>query len=144
MENSAPLNGQKARDAAGAAVGVSGYSLDCATKVLKNGTPELVKTVDDGRMAVSTAAVHASEPADEQKRILESGRHNRKYKPGLGGGHDVAEKDETPDTEPNGKVRGIEIQRAHEAIAGLKRIPKNDALRTRGFQVVTDWIRHNK
>jgi hypothetical protein len=35
----------KARDAAGAAVGVSGKSIDCGTKVLRQGTPELVAAV---------------------------------------------------------------------------------------------------
>jgi hypothetical protein len=33
--------------------------------------------------------------------------------------------------------------RAHEAINCLMRIPKNDALRERGFQIVMDWIRQN-
>jgi ParB-like chromosome segregation protein Spo0J len=47
---------------------------------------------------------------------------------------------------PNGeiKVKGVGIIRGHEAINCLIRIPKNDALRKRGFQVVTDWIRHNR
>jgi hypothetical protein len=60
----------------------------------------------------------------------------------------VAVSDVIPDKErgdfPEGVSRGSGIVHAHEAIACLKRIPKNDALRKRGFQVVTDWIRHNK
>jgi len=44
-----------ARDAAGKAVAVSGRTVDFATKVLTHGTPELVKTVDERRMPVSTA-----------------------------------------------------------------------------------------
>ena len=48
-----------------------------------------------------------------------------------------------PMPEP-GKVRGVGVDRANEAINHLSRIPKNDLLRKRGFQIVTDWIRHNK
>jgi ParB family chromosome partitioning protein len=39
---------------------------------------------------------------------------------------------------------GVGVERANEAINALKRIPKNDPLRKRGFQIVTDWIRANK
>jgi hypothetical protein len=38
-------------------------------------------------------------------------------------------------------MRGVGVLRANEAIDVLKRIPKNDALRKRGFQIVTDWIK---
>ena len=46
-ENLPDLNAdaRDARDAAGKAVGVSGKSIDFASKVLKSGTPELVKAV---------------------------------------------------------------------------------------------------
>jgi len=54
----------KARDQVAEAVGVSGKSIDYATKVLKTGTPEVIKAVDTGRMAVSTAAILASEPKE--------------------------------------------------------------------------------
>lgn len=39
---------------------------------------------------------------------------------------------------------GKGVMLANEAINCLMRIPKNDPLRKRGFQIVTDWIRHNK
>ena len=135
---SGKLAGSDSRDAAGKAVGVSGTSVDYATKVLRKGTPELVKAVDDGRMAVSTAAVHASEPAEVQREIL-SKRPNRKYKsPGNKG---KATADDAP-TDKDAPRLGI--QRAHEAISCLKEISVVDALRKRGFQIVSDWIRHNK
>jgi len=54
-----------ARDHVGKAVGVSGRTIDFATKVLEEGTPELIRAVDEGRMAVSTAAVFASEPPEK-------------------------------------------------------------------------------
>lgn len=46
------------------------------------------------------------------------------------------------DTIVVGKTR-LGIQRAHEAIACLKRIPKHDQLRARALEVVADWIKHN-
>ncbi len=44
-----------------------------------------------------------------------------------------------PTPEQRAKSKAIFI--ANEAIDALKRIPKNDPLRKRGFQIVTDWIR---
>ena len=46
-----------ARDLAGKAVGVSGKSIDHATRVLEKGIPELAKAVDEGRMAVGRKQV---------------------------------------------------------------------------------------
>ena len=37
--------------------------------------------------------------------------------------------------------KGVGVLRANEAIEILTRIPKNDPLRNRGFQIVTDWIK---
>lgn len=139
VENLPQLETSKARDAAGKAVGVSGKSVDYATKVLTKGTPDLIKAVDEGRMAVSTAAIYAGEPPEVQAEVLADPKRNRKYKPQT----KPPKVDDDQQPEP-GKSQGVGIQRAHEAIACLKRIPTNDALRKRGFQVVTDWIKHNK
>jgi hypothetical protein len=50
-----------------------------------------------------------------------------------------------PDTDPDARqVRGKGVALAHDAINSLSRIPKNDRLRKRGFQIVKDWIRHNE
>lgn len=38
----------------------------------------------------------------------------------------------------------VGVVRANEAINCLKRIPKNDLHRKRGFQIVADFIRHNR
>lgn len=70
----------------------------------------------------------------------ETGRFCRKCRVALGE-HEPVEIDEDQDHRP--KVRGVGIQRAHEAIASLKQIPINDALRNRAFQIVADWIMHN-
>lgn len=141
VENLPPTDKAKARDQVGKAVGVSGRTIDFATKVLSDGTPELVQAVDEGRMAVSTAAVLASEPAAKQKEVLASGRHNRRYKSTKNGAGEPPE--DTPEP-PEGQRRGVGILRANEAIDCLKRIPKKDGLRKRGFQLVTDWIKKNQ
>jgi DNA-directed RNA polymerase specialized sigma24 family protein len=40
--------------------------------------------------------------------------------------------------------QGVGIRRAHDAIACLKRIPKNDAFRKRAFEIVSDYIKQNR
>jgi len=52
-----------ARDAAGKAVGVSGKTIDFASKVLKSGTPELVKAVEEGQKHGGKAR-HGSSPVN--------------------------------------------------------------------------------
>src|SRR5262249_49748196 len=42
------------------------------------------------------------------------------------------------------KLRGKGVFLANEAINCLARIPKDDALRGRGLQLVLDWITNNK
>ncbi len=137
-----------ALEQAAKAVGVSARSAAYGKKVIEHGTPELVKAVDEGRMAVSTAAILATEPPEVQKETLASGKHNRQYGAGPGGvRRGPAENDEPREPEPEpepGQVRGIGVIQGNLAIDNLKRIPKNDALRKRGFQLVTDWIRINK
>lgn len=130
---------QKARDAAGKQVGISGKTVDFATKVLKQGTPELIKAVDEGRMAVSTAAIYASEPGEVQRQVVAEPKRNRIYKASASANGNEGDSEPEP-----GKSRGVGVQRAHEAIACLKKIPKSDGLRKRGFQIVVDWIKHNK
>lgn len=135
-----PQGNDKARDAAGKAVGVSGKSVDYATKVLKQGTPELIKAVDEGRMAIHTAAIHASDPPEVQRAVATEPKRNRTYK---SNGKAAKEPESEPELEV-GQSRGVGVQRAHEAIACLKKIPKKDGLRSRGLQIVADWIKHNK
>jgi ParB-like chromosome segregation protein Spo0J len=50
------------------------------------------------------------------------------------------------DGQQGGEIKplGVGVLRGHEAIDCLSRIPKNDALRERGFQIVTDWIKRNR
>lgn len=50
-----------ARDQAGKAFGVSGFSVDRATRVINEGVPSLVKAVESGQITVSAAAFLCSE-----------------------------------------------------------------------------------
>jgi hypothetical protein len=141
------LPGQKgtARDQAAKAAGVSGKTVDHATKVLKHGVPELVKAVDEGRMAVSTAAILASESPEVQRAEATAPKRNRTYKSGLGGGAKPIAKQE-PEEEDRPHCSGkppVGVILANEALNVLMRIPRNDPLRKRGFQIVVDWIRTN-
>lgn len=150
VENLPQADSARARDAVGKAIGVSGKSIDYATRVLNRGTQELVKSVDEGRMAVSTAAILATEDRDTQLAEINRPKRNRKYTVGSGTVKPVG-KDEPKTAAPviaestteKPKVRGVGIEIANEAINCLIRIPKNDALRKRGFQIVTDWIKRN-
>lgn len=62
--------GKKSRDRAAEQVGVSGKSVDMASKVLRDGTPELASAVDSGEIAVSRAAKVADLPPDKQEEVV--------------------------------------------------------------------------
>ncbi len=74
VANLPPSETGKARDQAGASVGVSGKSVDHAAKVLDKGTKELQDAVDKGEVAVSTAAKLADLPKSEQKKAVAGGK----------------------------------------------------------------------
>lgn len=48
-------------------------------------------------------------------------------------------------TKPEAEIKelGVGTIHAHKAIDCLKNIPSDDLLRKRGFQIVSDWIKHN-
>lgn len=62
-----------ARDQAATALGVSGKSVDMATKVRRDGVPELAAAVESGKVAVSAAAEVAEMPAEKQAEIVSAG-----------------------------------------------------------------------
>jgi len=119
------------RDAIGAAFGISGKSVERAVKVLTKSPPEVIQAVDEGKVSVRSAVKLADEPADVQIAALSKERRSR-----------LPEHKETDPSEP--KLLGVGLNRAAEAINALRRIPKNDALRASGLQLVSDWIRKNK
>lgn len=136
VKENLPSQKGQTRDQIGKAVGVSGKTIDFGTKVLKDGTPKLIAAVDADKIAVSTAAKIALMPPERQDEYIDkakgkpTARHNRVV--------DQSEDDDQPER------KGVGILRANEAINCLIRIPKNDALRKRGFQIVTDWIKANR
>lgn len=134
-----PVQG-KSRDAVGVSVGVSGPYVDAATRVLKDGTPELIKAVDEGLIVVDTAGRIAQAGRDEQRKTVDAVKSGD-FKP-TRSNPIVSEKGKP--TKPQGELQGKGVMLANEAINCLTRIPKNDALRQRGFKIVMDWIRHNK
>jgi len=126
-----------ARDQVGEQFGVSGKSVDRAAKVQKDGVPDVVQAVDAGKVSVNRAAVIASYPAGMQSALLDGKTGRKNHSPKA----TPAKPKEEP---PEGVSRGVGIERANEAINCLIRIPKNDRLRKRGFQIVTDWIKRNQ
>ena len=64
----------KTRDKVAAAVGMSHDTLTKARKVVAQGTPELVKAMDDGTASVSAAAAVASLPPQRQRQVVAGGK----------------------------------------------------------------------
>lgn len=124
----------KARDLAGKAVGVSGKMIDLAGKVKEKGVPELAEAVEQGRLSVGSAAEIADMDEDTQREIADKAKFS--------GGRYRKPKIEPKPEEANGR-KSVAVFRANEAINSLTRIPKNDPQRTRGMQMVKDWIRRN-
>lgn len=141
-----PIHGQ-ARDQVGQAVGVSGKSIDHATKVLNNGTEKLVSAVEADLIAVSTAARASSLSEEEQDALADRASddgHRKRHRPKEAErAKEAAQSNGKHDADAEIKLKGKGVIIAHEAINVLSRIPKNDQLRKRGFQIVTDWIRKN-
>jgi N6-adenosine-specific RNA methylase IME4 len=64
---------RKAADDAATVVNVSPRSVEHATKVLRDGAPELIAAVEDGRVSVSTAVDIADAPEAQQRDIVARG-----------------------------------------------------------------------
>jgi ParB-like chromosome segregation protein Spo0J len=135
-----PQNGAgKTRDQLGKMFDVGGRLIDYAGMVVEKGVPELAKAVEEGRMSVTSAA-KATELDEElqrqaaQEADFSGGRYRRK-----------PINNEPDAVLQNGKATkpGVGVRLGHEAVNCLIRIPKDDPLRKRGFQIVTDWIKAN-
>lgn len=61
------------QDNAADLLNVGRASVQRAREVQTHGVPELAQAVDEGRVAVSTAALIASEPVQEQRAVLDAG-----------------------------------------------------------------------
>ena len=141
-ENSSyPKSGGQSRDQIGAAVGVSGNTIDKARRVQEAKMPELVKAVEDGALSINKADEVARLPQEERSAALQEAMKPRAASPRtVGKNGNTKEEDDLPE----GVSRGVGVTKANEAVDCLRRIPKNDRLRKRGFQIVTDWIKRNK
>lgn len=122
-----------------------------ARKVKNKGTPELQQAIRDGEVSLRKGEQIIKLPKEEQNEELEKSREKKKSGPKVsqengeiksrGKGVSIANEainwlQRIPSSSPHRKF-------ACEAINCLVRIPKNDQLRKRGFQIVTDWIRHH-
>ena len=110
--------------------GVGPATVQRAVAVLSHGIPELAQAVESGRVTVNHAAeiVKTYPNKEQQKEIVAQGFPKLDGKDG------------------NGKIKslGIGIERAQDAINCLRRIPLNDSLRKRAFQLVKEYIRDNE
>lgn len=70
---SANLREGKASEAAAREMGVSPRTVETASKVVRHGTPELIKAVEQGEVAVSAAVEVARLPKREQEKIVSKG-----------------------------------------------------------------------
>ncbi len=65
---------RRARDDAAAAAHVSSRSVERASKVLREGAPELIAQVDAGALSVGAAAEIAELEPDEQREVVAVGK----------------------------------------------------------------------
>lgn len=143
-----PVSIEDAAEATGASIS----SIKRRKKIERDGSPELISAVDDGVVDMATAADAISNlPKEEQPAVVEDLKHGRKTRQQIRESSprrrvsttDADDSKVVEDKKPEGEYRGKGVQRAHEAIACLKRIPKNDALRKRGFQIVYDYVKNH-
>lgn len=143
VENLPQLQNGKARDLAGKAVGVSGKLIDHATKVIKHGVPELIEAVDKGTIAVSSAAVFATDSPSEQKKIVEEA-----YQRGRNYSKKPQEPNKPKRAGSDGRSKNIRpvteaVHFAMIAISQLERIRKDDPKRQEALDRVTQWIKEH-
>jgi len=134
-----PTTSVEAREEAAKLMNVSGRSVNSASRVLRNGCDELVKAVESGSIAVSKAERISSLPMEEQQDAIEDATKQKQRRPN---GNRVLETD--PQQFDPVKARGVGINKAHEAIAILKSIPRSDPHRVEGYEIVARWIEFNK
>jgi len=130
-----------ARDLAGKAVGVSGKSIDHASRVIEKGIPELAKAVDEGRMSVSTAALLATEPPEVQAEEIANPKRNRVYSTESGRPKNKSETNGKPVVKV---AASSAMSFAQMAILQLERIDIQDPKRSDAFRKVEKWIERNE
>jgi hypothetical protein len=129
---------------------VSETSVDRAKRVNRNGISELKQAVTNGEVTVAKANEIARLPADIQAAALTEAKENPPRNMPRKGNSESAASHKPPDDSSESAISNsgittpqMGIQRAHEAIACLKKISVNDEFRSRAFQMVRDWIKQN-
>ncbi len=123
-----PIEGKRGatRDIVGATVGVTGTTVDKATKVLKQAVPEVIEAVEQGRMTVTVAARLAEKPEDEQREV--AAKPNAKAtapKP--------EESEPEPDAEPESELGRKNLGKGVDCLGDIFRGGLQDGLR--GFEL---------
>lgn len=124
-EKFTPSSGGKVRDKIGEAVGLSGITFQRAKAVA---------------IAAETEPETFAHIAEEMERTGKVTPAFDKVQEIKGSKRLVSDE---PQEDRNGR-KPVGVLRANEAIDCLMKIPKNDPHRARAFQIVSDWIRHNK
>ena len=121
-----PIGQAVVREKVGAAVGMSGptYQRAKAVVIAAKKDPETFGPIAE-EMDRTGSVLGAF------KRVVEIKKSGTRSEP-------------VPTEKPSNGRTPVGVLRANEAIDCLKRIPKNDPHRKRGFQIVTDWIKHNR
>lgn len=145
----APLLPQISQSAAGEMLNVSRDSVKRGVKVDRHGIDELKQAVETGVLKVTTAARIAQLPKPEQAAAIVQAQQPREVKPKPTPVPPEVDDKELDIEEAVGKseevskprILGVGVEKAHEAIAILSRIPINDPLRRQGHEIVMGYIR---
>ena len=90
--------------------------------------PEEIEKIESGEKTINQVRGEMKEPEPDKSKILSESMEDYGWL-------------DTPD-KPKSKGKGLNY--AHEAIAALKRIPKNDGMRQSAFDEVINWIKTNR
>ena len=109
---------------------------------------EIAKATGVHRDTISKVGVVMDHGTNETKAALQDGSISvrKAYRETKATMEPAADEPEPKADDPKKEIKplGVGVERAHEAIACLKRIPAGDALRKRAFEIVSDWMKHNK
>jgi len=105
-----------------------------AVEKLTPAMPDLPRQVASGKGPTRTRIIAASKAPEKAAEILAK----------LPTPQIISKEEYEAGADSAPKRRGMGIQRAHEAINVLKKIPANDTLRADGLGIVARWIRANK
>lgn len=126
-------------------VGVSQAYISMAKQLYNSNTVDLMAPVEQGVLSLNDAIELLPLPPDQRKERMTNLTPLKKPSTS------VLFKEKPAKVKPTEKPAektplqslGVGVRYANEAINSLIRIPKDDGLRKRGFQIVSDWIKNN-